>query len=529
MDFNPVLLLQTLSSDLAVGKCDELSIYRKNILSETLLKKFVPNKSAQASLEKAAIEDFLSRNQDLHKDLDIPEQLLPVFATWRDLVFDFFMAGPFQTSLITLDSCLNKGYAGPGASRGTKFSDFVTKMFNSNLSATTPALHRHYVANISPRWYNAELIRNTHHSLKLFSGSALSAVPKDAKRCRIICTEPSINMFYQLGAKEIIELRLKDLYHIDMSTQPNINKSMAKSGSIYGHLSTIDLKNASDSISNALCSYLIPREVLSVFNILRSSYATYNGKEYKLNMISTMGNGFTFPLMTMLLTTLFKALSIHKSGSQYNGVNFACFGDDIIVPTAWYEDYVQLLLAAGFIVNSDKSFSTGFFRESCGGDYYKGHDVRGVYIRRFENEADCYSAFNRLFRWSCKHSINLNRTLEYLKGLVDFRPVPLHESDDSGFKCPSAIAEPRTNSNGSMYYRALKVKPVKFRVRDVYVNYDGALIGFLGGYIRDNTITVRPKARRYRVEDLITPNWDYQIDPEFNTRDAVLTWTILLS
>jgi len=58
------------------------------------------------------------------------------------------------------------------------------------------------------------------------------------------------------------------------------------------------------------------------------------------------------------------------------------YGDDIIVPVDTLVHVIRYLEAFGLKVNTDKTFGTGKFRESCGGDYYDGVDVTPVRVRR---------------------------------------------------------------------------------------------------------------------------------------------------
>jgi hypothetical protein len=59
------------------------------------------------------------------------------------------------------------------------------------------------------------------------------------------------------------------------------------------------------------------------------------------------------------------------------------YGDDLVVWTVAYELTCEILTSLGFIVNEDKSYHNGSFRESCGGDYLAGEDVSSVYFPRF--------------------------------------------------------------------------------------------------------------------------------------------------
>jgi creatinine amidohydrolase/Fe(II)-dependent formamide hydrolase-like protein len=134
---------------------------------------------------------------------------------------------------------------------------------------------------------------------------------------------------------------------------------LAEVGSIDGSLATIDLKNASDLISMLLIKLLWPSEWFHLFMDIRSPYTKIvdetNEKSHwiELNMMSTMGNGFTFPMMTLTLLALVYAVQSRRE-SRRLFVDFsetAVFGDDIIVRTEDYEPLVQTLSDAGLTVN----------------------------------------------------------------------------------------------------------------------------------------------------------------------------------
>jgi hypothetical protein len=57
------------------------------------------------------------------------------------------------------------------------------------------------------------------------------------------------------------------------------------------------------------------------------------------------------------------------------------YGDDMIVPADMVEAVVSKLHTFGYKVNTEKSFWTGRFRESCGKEYFDGHDVSVVKVR----------------------------------------------------------------------------------------------------------------------------------------------------
>jgi hypothetical protein len=108
----------------------------------------------------------------------------------------------------------------------------------------------------------------------------------------------------------------------------------------------------------------------------RSDLAEFEGKRLRLQKFSSMGNGFTFPLQTLIFYSLAWALQpAIEVGPQRPQVAVA-YGDDIIVPSDVAPKLAELLRYVGFKVNAEKSFWEGPFRESCGKDYFLGVDVR---------------------------------------------------------------------------------------------------------------------------------------------------------
>jgi hypothetical protein len=529
MDFNPDLLALLLAQDLG-NPVGEVRAFKAEALKKSLLKKYVPP-GKKAEFHTAALASFCALN-DKVKDFVIADSFLTsrLFLEWKRIINDAIYSGPLQSSRITLAGAFANGHCGPGASLGADNCTFFWKMFNSHITTTSPFLYEHYLRSLSPRWSLAESYRQQDFSVKVVPGSKLASVPKDRTKNRTTCTEPILNMFYQLGVKDQIESILKSKFNIDLATQQDINRALARIGSISGALATEDLKDASDSISVVLCQHLLPPAIMRLLQYIRSP-RTHVGKELvELHMISTMGNGFTFALMTMLFAALVKAIYNLSDVKAENGINYGVFGDDIIIATEHVETLNTALSSAGFTVNESKSYTTGPFRESCGGDFYSGHDVRGVYIKEFTHETHCYSAFNRLHFWSVKHNYPLCKTLRYLKTLVEFRPVPYDVGVDAGFIVTRGeLTSPKFDSNGAIYYHALQNQPTVIRdCSDKFMNHHGGLISFLGGYVRNNKMALRPKDLNYIVVKGVTPLWDNISDPLVLPRDLSLSWTDIL-
>ncbi len=534
MEFCPDVLMQKLQQDVSfIHPSDDLKLYKATVLKSTLLKKYVPE-GANDLLDRAAVEAFIDRNEKLSDKFYIPLHRGRLFEAWKNRIYDSIMSEPFQASALSLNQCFLTGKPGKGATRGTRFTDFNRKMWNSDLTCTNELLVSHFDSSLSDRWAQASRKRKERFSYRQVYGSSLSSVPKDSKKNRCICTEPALNMFYQLGAHSILARILARDFRLDIRFQSELNKKAAQVGSIDGSNATIDLSDASDHIHYDLVKQLFPPEAFRVLDVLRSPGFESSGKQYKFNMISSMGNGYTFALMTFLIVTLLDVFLVANNDRYIPGRD-GVFGDDIILPARFANEFMSVLSDFGFIVNLNKSYSTGFFRESCGGDFFHGHNVRGIYIKRMNNEGKIYSAFNRLLVWSIRNSIPLHRTLLYIKGLAQFRPVPLHEGDDAGIRVPLEFTTGRKrDENGAVYYRPLVSIKLTYRVSDKSFNHFGAYISALGGYVRRQTVGYRfgndETTVRYKVgKRKVTPSWDFSHLAELKTQEFRRFWLLFVS
>jgi len=524
MNFNSDALLEHLDQDSKL--CDsELSYYRVEVLKKTILKKFTTPQRLSV-LDREAKAKFRQINDEV---ANFKVNYTSFFGAWRTRLYDDLTENNC-TPYLTVGRAAQFGYCGPGASIGAKQNDFYTKLFCSPLASTSRFLDLHFRSTAPEHWKDA-IAANPNASL-LVPGSRISTVPKDKNRNRTICVEPSLNMFYQLGAKEILENVILRAYGISIkggkrSEQAIVNKKLAAIGSRSGKLATIDLKDASDMISHELIRFLLPRSTYDALCTMRCPATWIDGELVELKMFSTMGNGFTFPLMTLIFCALLRVVYTDLQ-LPFNKDTFGVFGDDIICLNEAYEAVVGRLNEAGFIVNQDKSFHTGFFRESCGGDYYHGHDVRGIYIKEMKDETNLYSCFNRLHLWSIKHGIPLCNTLLYLKGLAKFQPVPRHAGFHEGFIYPrSHLLSPKRDITGALFYRSSEYRTKTGQVGDDTMNPMGALVSALGGYIVDNRIASRSFVKKVRVIKRKTPCWDYSNDPALIGRGLEDSWLLL--
>jgi hypothetical protein len=206
------------------------------------------------------------------------------------------------------------------------------------------ALGRLFVGNPATRMLDITFSR----------GNKVTFVPKNAKTHRPIAVEPRWNIWMQKGLGLYLRGRLRGV-GVNLDFQ-GLNQAFAIYGSRTGKYATIDLASASDTVSYEVVQALLPEPWLTVFAALRSPAYYLDGKWRDYEKWSSMGNGYTFELESLLFWAL--CSSVDEDVSVY--------GDDLIVPTKSFDTIVRVLEAAGFSVNSEKSFADGPFRESCG-------------------------------------------------------------------------------------------------------------------------------------------------------------------
>ena len=260
------------------------------------------------------------------------------------------------------------------------------------------------------------------YSLREVVGAELFTVPKKTEIDRCACKEPDINMFLQKGVGRHIRRRLRRV-GIDLNDQ-STNRRLAKRGSIEGDLATIDLSSASDTVTRSCVLALLPLDWYLYMEDIRSQCVKVEGQFRKVNMFSSMGNGFTFELESLLFYALARATAYLRG---HVGI-ISVYGDDIIVPSGMYDDFTWVLEVFGFRVNPDKSFSTGSFRESCGGHYDNGIDITPFYLRREPTHlTDVIRVCNQLRLWATTElrQYEIPGLYELWLGMANFVPRDL--------------------------------------------------------------------------------------------------------
>jgi len=496
MGFSPDALYSNLTIDFCSLSLSDPSVGPFRYLLDNILKKCVTSKAANA--DDVALSKFLAANQRC-SDLDLTpvdfftEQLI------SEIRHDLDFLGDFDDEFLV--------DFGPGSCHGSDNSSLVGKL-SGPYTTTSRYVYGLYVQSLRGSSH-LSLLNSRDKRYTLVNGSKLAFVPKKDSESRVIACEPLLNMCLQKSVERMLTYKLLR-FGICLSTGQRRNRDLAKLGSIDGSFCTIDLSSASDTISLKLCELILPPSLFALLTAIRSpSIKLPCGAEQELFMISSMGNATTFPLETLIFSAAVRAV-YRMTATAYN---FAVFGDDIIVKNSLFRLVTKALSFLGFSINPSKSFHEGSFRESCGGDYDNGRNVRPVFITSHKSDQDTALAINKLVLWSARHTVDLSVTISYLKSCIRTIPlVPMYESLDAG------ILSYRNRGSGP-YKRFI----VKNRFKEAPDSVS-SFLAFLRGNVRDGRESLRTfGAPSYRVSLLNSPNWNYYRhgDPLF---EDVMNW-----
>jgi hypothetical protein len=199
-----------------------------------------------------------------------------------------------------------------------------------------------------------------------------------------------------------------------------------------------------------------------------------DGTLRKLEMFSSMGNGFTFPLETILFLAVIRA-----TVPSFKRCQTAVYGDDMVVPREYAGAVIERLEYLGFQVNWKKSCLAGAFFESCGTDWFMGKNVRPFYLSRDSDNPAPYQlqVANALRAWCLRvygtMPENITPVWKWLKSQIPMgwrNPCPptlgdvgLHVSESEALKSNTvqlAAEQPGYEGHEGYLLRIAKVKPV---------------------------------------------------------------------
>lgn len=440
---------------LSLLSCDES--FAAKYLAEVLLSKYVgPDTDDAATRAQRAVDKWLATELRNRK------------TNWRLIEFDPIsndldlgwttMSALVKTIRRTIrrvlgtsfpEEALYGSFSGGASTSKGKMPGAVYRKFATQADVTSEAYaDARRIVSTCETWL-AYRQHGKFDELRVVEGNIMFTVPKSSTIDRVAAKEPDFNCFAQKGVGDFIRRRLKSVEGIDLNDQ-SINRSLAKKGSVRGELATIDLSSASDSVCTQLVYLLLPPEWAVQLDCLRSQRTQLpDGTMHYNEMFSSMGNGFTFELESLIFLAIAKAVRYH-SGNPAGRISV--YGDDIVVPACIAARFARVLHWFGFLVNNEKSFWKGRFRESCGGHYYRGEDVTPFYIKEPIDTTERLIHFlNRLRKWSAAGSREGYHAL-WVK-YSQYVGTHLH----GGWNVESPVALVTYRSAARQYYRLARV------------------------------------------------------------------------
>lgn len=273
--------------------------------------------------------------------------------------------------------------------------------------------------------------------------SKLIAVPKTQKGPRLIASEPTSHQWIQQLIWRQIQNRISNtvLANCINFRSQEANQEAARQGSIDCRFTTVDLSSASDRLT----CWTLERVFSSNYSFLERIHASrtrwirnainpYKWEFLLLRKGFSQGNACTFPVQSMVYAMFAIAAVIHSrrwnvTQARLNQASrvVRVFGDDIIIPEDALVSLISILEANQLKVNHLKTYSgfnpRGSFRESCGGEYFRGYDVTPKYIKTLgsrlshEKAVSAIEASNNLFAAGWWH------LAEWQRSTVDERIV----------------------------------------------------------------------------------------------------------
>jgi hypothetical protein len=364
-------------------------------------------------------------------------------------------------------------------------------------------------------------------------------VPKTLKTPRTISVEPSYMMLMQQSIAKPLMVYLESKrfgFKSIRFTDQSVNSDLARLGSIDGSLATIDLKDASDMIDFDLVTNIFHGPCPTFLKLIQDCRTTRaklpDGTIVPLKKFASMGSALCFPIESMVFFTIIMYALVKESGrvpSRRFLLNLArkvaVYGDDIIVDSSMAPVVIASLKAFGLKVNDNKSFHTGLFRESCGGDYYKGVNVTPTYVRHWDDTGTlrapshlvAYTALSNTF-----YMKGLWNACQYLRDGISSRirtRIPLSQHPIGVLHYSSFVRSDGLSYDSKLHgYRVRGLGVRSTREQDAPTNVDGFLLrAFQPGFIQDRLVELESRLRQPTSSQNLNMVWRrYSADIRFS-------------
>lgn len=326
----------------------------------------------------------------------------------------------------------------------------------------------------------------------------LVCVPKHNNAARTITVEPVGRQFVQQFCNTALRNAIAKCpvlsSCLDLTDQSK-NQVLALEGSRDNTYATIDLKSASDLLSNELVMAVFSRHqwFSELLVRCRSSSVERATRSLSLKKYAGMGNATTFPIQSIVFAVIAIASILERDGKSvtYREVmrvsrTVRCYGDDIICRTSDADCVVLGLQSVGLRINTKKSYLSGRFRESCGTDAYAGVDITPTKLRFFpevlphvpSSLASLVSTSNQLWLkcWYATSTLIQKEVEKFSKRKLPFLP---EDSAGLGWQTRHGHRSYRKWNRHHQLHKIYAPVVVPVRVRDPIDGYAGLVKSFL--------------------------------------------------
>ena len=357
-----------------------------------------PDETVQEVLHKAAISQWKGFDQSLEK-FDRAHFTRLAFSDIRLIRMKYLL----HKWLKDFTWHVKDGWFGPGETFLSAHGDTsqLAKLMASNWTCTRKAfpffvefvesnrpIRRWVLENFGCPGDPTSVTRALQMATEPVIGSRLETVAKDNDKRRTINVESTGNTIVQNAIGLALFRKLKELGN-DLWCGQQLHEVRVKDE--WDEISTIDLSNASDSVTVELCRFVLPPAFFELLMATRSPCTLVDGVWIRPTKISSMGNGWTFPVMTLLLLA-----ACHACGD----VRATVYGDDIIVSKQVSRELSDFLGHLGFSVNMEKSFFESPFKESCGAFTFNGENIDSFKLEWAETPVAAIALVNKIYWYS---------------------------------------------------------------------------------------------------------------------------------
>nr|QIS88035.1 MAG: RNA-dependent RNA polymerase [Larsen virus] len=367
--------IQDLDLDVSMYVEGEFDRFSLDYQADKLVKSFtgykdVPESERQlAALRKFIEAEKVNRDRnDLFSRSDLVIREIVGMRVWNTLLEAQSLVAHVLGNLEPETLVGRHGSGATAAARGVD-SDLHNKLLFSDATAKALEYIERHLADASPYIMGALAQKQT------VAGSRMIFVPKTSFIERIIALEPTLNMWLQEAAGDMIKKKLTKVgIYIDRGgpfLTTDLHGSLAEwSSAGHADLATLDLSSASDRWAVNVVKFLLRKTDPRWTQLLlaaRSPKIMIEDRYFTLQMYASMGNATTFPVETLLFWAIAQACNSRGLVSVY--------GDDIICESNDAQYVAEVLTTLGHKINTEKSYSSGLFRESCGFDYFQGKRI----------------------------------------------------------------------------------------------------------------------------------------------------------